>query len=427
MEKQTYKFKSLEEVKLHPIVKRFWMISFFILLFIVGILFLPWQQTVKGVGTVIAYNPTERNYNILSPISGFIENFYVQEDQFVKKGTLLFSMVDLDKKYLDRIKRMRENTEIQLKNVRKEIKILLGRMENLKENLNTGIDIYNGKLNQIKEKIKSLELKKVALQKNYEITKSNYERIKALYEEGIESKRKFEIADNKFTKARIELNKIKLDIKIEKQNFEITKNEKNKFVQDMENKIKSLQNSIISSRNKIKSYEKEIQKIDISLSRYKTSKVYAEKDGYVVRIWKNDKNQYIKKGEKIVLFSPKVKERAVLLKVNSFDMPLVKKGLPVRIQFYGWPTLQISGWPKIKFGTFGGVIDKIDPISHEKDIFYAYVVESPEEPWPDVEQLKIGTQATGWVRLSTVPIWYEIWRKVNAFPPKMVIPAYGEK
>jgi len=50
------------------------------------------------------------------------------------------------------------------------------------------------------------------------------------------------------------------------------------------------------------------------------------------------------------------------------------------------------------------------------------VVEDIKEKWPDHSVLKIGTRANVWIRLSIVPIWYELWRQINAFPPKMVNP-----
>ena len=416
------KYKSLKKIKIHPIVRKFWLFTFIILILIIVFLFLPWQQTVKGIGQVIAYSPTERNYYIYSPISGFIKEYYIQEDQFVKKGQKLFSMVDLDKKLMERLKLIIKNTKHQLKNSEEELNTLYQKQDNLEKNLKTGLQIYDRKINQIKQKIESLNIKKIALEKNYEIVNINYNRIKQLYEEGIESKRKLELAENKLVKAKAELNKVFIDIQIQKQSLEITQKEKEKFERDMKIKINETQKNIFSTKNKINKYKKELQKAKSKLSKFKTSTIYAEKDGYVVRILKNDKNQYIKKGEKIILFSPTVNKRAVLLKVSDFDMPLIKKGLHVRIQFYGWPTLQIPGWPVIRFGTFGGIIEKVDPILHEDGYYYAYVVEDPNEPWPPPDTLRIGTKATGWVRLSTVPMWYEIWRRVNAFPPKMVDP-----
>ena len=209
--------------------------------------------------------------------------------------------------------------------------------------------------------------------------------------------------------------------------IDIIKNEKDKFLNDTENKVKSLESLILSSKNKLASLQEKQQLQSMNISRFKTSKVYAPKDGYVVRLYENDSNKYIKKGEKILYFSPKVTQKTLLLKVSDFNMPLIKEGLKVRIMFYGWPALQVPGWPEIKFGTFGGLIKRVDPISHEKGFYYAYVVEDPNEPWPATDVLRPGTQAKAWVRLHTVPIWYQMWRLMNALPPEMLTPGKGQK
>jgi hypothetical protein len=38
-----------------------------------------------------------------------------------------------------------------------------------------------------------------------------------------------------------------------------------------------------------------------------------------------------------------------------------------------------------------------------------------DRPWP--EQVKIGGGAQGIALLKNVPIWYELWRNINGFPP----------
>jgi hypothetical protein len=44
------------------------------------------------------------------------------------------------------------------------------------------------------------------------------------------------------------------------------------------------------------------------------------------------------------------------------------------------------------------------------------VAEDPnDKKWPD--QLKIGSGAQGITLLKDVPIWYELWRNINGFPP----------
>lgn len=417
-----FNFKVLDKLTLSPIVTKIRLISFFIFIILIFMLFLPWQQSVKGKGTVVAFDPTQRDYSILATIDGYIDNFYVHENQFVKKGTLLFSMVDLDNEYNLRLQESLTDTKKQYKNTQNEIINLKKNMQNMRENLDIGLKVYAQKKRQIDEKIKSLHFKKLSLEINYKSKKRNFKRMDSLYKDGIESKRAYDKAENSLTQAEANLKKNSVDIEIERRNIEILKKEQDKFSNEINNKIKNVQNNILKANSHLKSLSKELNANSTKIQRYKNRKVVAQKDGYVVRIFTNDKNKFIKKGEKILYFSPIVSQKSLLLKVSDFSMPLIKEGLPVRIMFYGWPALQISGWPKIQYGSFGGRVAKVERVSHEKGFYYAYVLESKNEPWPTGDKLRIGTQATAWVRLSTVPIWYQVWRLMNALPPKMVHP-----
>ncbi len=422
----SYKFTSIEKVEPNPIIKKIWLFTAIIFVFLVLILFLPWQQTVKGEGVVTAYDPSQRDYQVLSTMDGFIEEFYVSENEFVTKGTKLFKMVDLDKNYLQKLQIIQNATKDKYENSEIQIKNLTRQRDNAKEYSLVGLEVYNQKLSQTKDKIKSLFLKKLALEKNAEITKASYERVGLLYEDGIESKNKLQERENVYVKAKMELENVYVEIEIENKNVNIIKNDKIKFLKESQNKIKSLDNNILIARNGLKTLQQEIQGQSSNIARYSSGEVMAEKDGHVVRIYQNDKNKYIKKGEEIIYFSPKVSTKSVLLRVSGFNMPLIKEGLQARIMFYGWPALQIAGWPKIKFGTFGGVIKKVESSSYEKGFYYAQIVEDSKEPWPRANALRIGTQANVWIRLDTVPVWYQIWRLMNALPPKMVTPVIAD-
>ena len=416
----SFEYTALDKVSLHRYIQKIWFISMIIFSLALLFLFLPWQQTVKGKGVISAYDPTQRPYAISATIDGFIKEFHVEENQFVKKGELLFTMVDLDKKYSSKLKSIEDKTKEQLENINQQIVIAKERKNNLKEYMNVGLSVYTQKLSQVQDKIKSLNLKKTSLDKTHDIEKSNFQRIKLLFEDGIESKRRYDTMENIYIKAKADLEKISIDILVEKKNIDIIKQEKEKFLKDTQNKIKSLEESIISAKNSMTSFDRDLQRQSMNISRYDKSEVYAQKDGYVVRLFESDKNKLLNKGDKVIYFAPKVTQRTLLLKVSDFNMPLVKEGLPVRLMFYGWPAMQISGWPTIKYGTFGGIVKKVDSISYDKGYFYAYVVEDPNEPWPNIDTLKIGTQTTAWVRLETVQIWYQLWRTINGQPPIML-------
>lgn len=413
-------FKALEKTNLSPIVVNSRRVTAVIIVMIIAMLFLPWEQTTKGVGKLIAYEPTQRQYNVIAPISGFVKKYYVQENRFVKKGELLFEMIDLDKEYLVKLESVIGDIEAQYKNVQSTLDISYERKKNIESNLKTSLEIYDKKIIQIEELLKRLAGKKSSLKNSYEIATANYNRIKLLHFEGIESKRSYEVSKNEYIKEGVAVDSITIDIEIKSKNLEIKKKEKERYLKEQENEINLLNNSILSQKNRLKSFEKEIKRTSIDLSRNVTSKVVASKDGYPMRILKNDTNLYVKKGEPIIHFAPEAKKRALLLKIRLVDMPLIKEGQPVRIQFHGWPSMQVSGWPEIKYGTFGGIVDKIDSIAYDKDVFYAYIVEDPKEPWPNSEILKVGTDARAWVRLDTVSIGYEIWRTHHAQPPIMI-------
>jgi len=412
--------EALSKLDLTPVAKRAATITGVIITLFILMLFLPWEQTTKGEGKLIAYHPNERDYNILAPISGLVREYNVTEEQFVTKGTLLFEMVDMDSEYLPKIGSIMDDFDERSRNVRDSRTNLDERRANLQANLTTGLEIHDKKIQQIEDRLKVLQLKVRSQQSNHETATAHFERVSKLFAEGIESQRSYEVAKNDALKLGLELDSTRIDIATESKNLEIQQKEKERFLKEHENRIQELSAAILDADNTLKMLEQEQKQLSIELSRNSAAKVFATKDGYVMRVLKNDRDHYVKQGEPILHFTPKVSKKALLLRVRSLDMPLMKTGLPVRIQFYGWPSLQVSGWPKITYGTFGGIVDKIDPIAHENGVYYVYVVEDPKEPWPSDEFLKIGTDASAWVRLSTVAIGYEIWRLHNALPPNIV-------
>ena len=60
----------------------------------------------------------------------------------------------------------------------------------------------------------------------------------------------------------------------------------------------------------------------------------------------------------------------------------------------------------------------IDRVESKPGYFRILVTPDPEqEEWP--HQLRMGSGIKGWVMLNDVPIWYELWRQLNGFPPSI--------
>ena len=63
---------------------------------VLGVFVVPWQQTVRGTGRVIAFNPLDRRVNIEAPVEGRVRRLHVVENQTVREGDLIAEIQDND-------------------------------------------------------------------------------------------------------------------------------------------------------------------------------------------------------------------------------------------------------------------------------------------------------------------------------------------
>jgi hypothetical protein len=72
----------------------------------------------------------------------------------------------------------------------------------------------------------------------------------------------------------------------------------------------------------------------------------------------------------------------------------------------------------VAVGTFGGEVITVDATDDGAGRFRIVVAADPsDDPWPGTRFLRQGVRAKAWVLLRTVPVWQEIWRQLNGFPP----------
>jgi hypothetical protein len=106
----------------------------------------------------------------------------------------------------------------------------------------------------------------------------------------------------------------------------------------------------------------------------------------------------------------------VELFVKPVDLPLIANGQKVRFLFDGFPAIVFSGWPSACYGTFTGTVVAVETSVSDNGLFRLLVTESEgEKVWP--MELRMGTGAAGFALLKDVPLWYELWRNINGFPP----------
>ena len=144
--------------------------------------------------------------------------------------------------------------------------------------------------------------------------------------------------------------------------------------------------------------------------------ITAPQDGVVTKVIQSGIGETVKQGEEILTIMPKVYDLAVEMYILPMDLPLIHQGQKVRLQFDGWPAIVFSGWPNTSHGTYGGEVFAIDNFAQEDGTFRVLISpDTSDYTWP--KALRVGGGTNSMILLKDVPIWYELWRIINGFPP----------
>ncbi len=391
-----YSLRSLRTPRAGKILAR-WLVALCILFLIV--LFLPWQQNIRGNGNVTALNPMNRPQTVEAIIAGRVQKWYVREGDLVHKGDTIVTISEVKEKYFDpqllmRLMQQIEAKESSLDSKDKKAQAVLRQIKALRESM--------------KIKIEQSQSKLQAEQVRFQNAENQYQRNKKLYDAGNIPLTKFQEFEYKYQgskadylNAQLELGRVEAEYldKISKAESDLNNTRAEAF---------DTQGDIAKARN-------EYANTEIRNEQYQ---ILAPQDGYIVKAMKSGIAETIKEGDAICTIMPQASDMAVEMYVKAMDVPLISKGRKVRVQFDGWPALQVSGWPSVSVGTFGGEVRVIDYVNTKPGEFRILVVpDKSQDPWP--EQLRVGSGTKGWVMLQDVPVWYELWRQLNGFPPSL--------
>ncbi len=394
------------------------------------ILFLPWTQNISGSGSVTTLKPDQRPQTIQSAIAGRIEKWYVQEGDFVRKGDTILFISEIKEDYFD--PNLVQNTKSQVEAKKLAVQSYGGKVTSLAAQINAIENEKRLKLQQAQNKIRhsllkvksdSMDLEAVKTQ--IKIAQTQFNRSVTLNKEGlkpltdVEEKRlklqdveaKIITQENKLLASKNEL--INAQVEINRINAEYT---------EKASKARGDQYTALSSQYDT---EAQVNKLQNQYVNYQIRNgmyyIKAPQDGYVNRAIQSGIGETIKEGTQIVSIMPAKYDIAVETFVSPTDLPLVHKGEKVRVWFDGWPTVVFSGWPNMSYGTFGGRIVAVENFISPNGKFRVLIApDKDEEPWP--KQVSIGSGAQTLALLDNVPIWFEIWRKLNGFPPNYYQP-----
>lgn len=410
--------------------------------------FAPWQQSVRGSGNVVGYAPQDRPQVIEAPIKGRVVRLGdgVLENAAVSQGQLIAEIQDLDPSYLSRLEGQRaakrDKVDAQQLLVQANERNLQA-IETVVQSLQTQLETYRTVKEQIvagadaliqaaESKVMSVEQKLAENSAKLTQASQDFSRQKTLFAEQIVSQLKFQEAERKFREAEAMVAGTQADVAVAKADLLAKQRERDAKAQKAQVDIEYATAILQKANADVAKAESELAKAgsdlntanadllsaETAVARQQMQLVRAPVDGVITKITPNLGSEMLKEGDPICVIVPATEQRAVQIWLDGNDATLVEPGRHVRLQFEGWPAVQFAGWPSVAVGTFGGTITSLDPTDDGNGQFRVLVLPDPtDQSWPQGRYLRQGVRANGWVLLDQVPLWYEIWRKMNGFPP----------
>ena len=420
-------FKSLRV--LHDIkhVKKFAKLSIAIGVIVLLALFLPWTQNIRTRGELTTYLPQDRPQSIQSIIPGRIEQWYVREGQMVHKGDTIVRISEIKEKFMDPKLLNRLAEQIKAKEGSQssnsgKVSALARQVEALQRERGLSLEKARNKLKQSELKLGTDSADIQAARIDQEIAQQQVSRADSLIRKGLISLNEFERRKIKLRETTAKLTGAENKLSISRNDLANSVVELSSLDAEYSTKITKAESELNSAISYLYETQSELAKMNSELSGLTIRSGYyfvtAPVDGYVVQAKVSGVGTNIAEGEVICTVMPLNPELAVELYVKPMDIPLLAKGRKVRLQFDGWPAMVFSGWPGYSFGTFGGEIAVIDNVDTQGKYRILVIPDDKDLAWP--KQLRVGSGTFGWIMLKDVPIWYELWRQFNGFPPDYI-------
>tara|TARA_R110000787_G_scaffold60220_15_gene136654 strand:- start:4462 stop:5823 length:1362 start_codon:yes stop_codon:yes gene_type:complete len=423
-------FKSGREIFTIEYHKTFKKFLLYFSLILIAVVFLPWTQNISSNGNITTLKPDQRPQTLQSQIPGRIEQWFVQEGEFVKKGDTILRISEVKSDYFDTSLAKRTGDQITSKSssvtaYKNKVLALEDQTLALKQEQALNLQQAKNKLTQTYLKVKSDSIDLVAIKINAFIAETQYQRTLALQEEGLKAVRDVEEKQSKLQEANAKLisqqNKL-LSTKNDVLNNRLSISTISATYAD---KLAKVQSDLFTAQSSGFDTEAQVSKLETNLANYEKRNsllfVTSPQDGFINKAIKSGIGETFKEGEQLVSLMPANYELAVEMYVRPIDLPLIHVGENVRVQFDGWPAIVFSGWPNVSYGTYGSKVVAIENFISENGMYRVLLKpDSNDIEWP--EAIRVGSGAKTIALLDNVPIWFELWRQINSFPPNFYQP-----
>jgi multidrug efflux pump subunit AcrA (membrane-fusion protein) len=398
-----------------------------LLLFTLLIAFVPWTQTITATGQLSAYSPYERPQDIEAQITGRINKWHVYEGVRVKQGDLILELNDIDPQFMaPDLLALLEQRKTALEQNRRaaldradQLEKRIKEMQNL---VKAAVPSAEARVIEAENKVREAQQRVTAAKIAVDTAELNVDRHRQLAEQGLVSQRELELTIQAAIASKADLQGAEASLKAAQQAMRSLAFSRDQVSADVLQRLLDAEASRAGAFAEAARATDQLADVSLRLSnltqRRIASRIYAPIDGTVVRMAEVGIGETVRPGDKLVRISPRTADKAAELWADGIDSPLLNVGRKVRLLFYGIPAIPLPAWPELMAGTYGGIIKVVDQVDDGKGNFRFWVVPDPEDrPWPEQSHVRQGTKVMGWVILNRVPLWYEMWRRFNLFPP----------
>jgi len=398
-----------------------------LLIFFLALAFMPWTQTITTSGQLSAYSPYERPQDIEAQITARIKKWHVFEGVRAKQGELILELEDIDPSFMaPELLALLEQQKIALEVKRKsaldraeQLEKRISEMENL---VKAAVPSAEARVVEADNRVRAAEQRVVAAKVTYDTAELNVDRHRQLATQGLVSQRELEVTIQAAIASKAELKAAEAQLKAAQQDMKALSFGRDQVSADVLQQLLNAESARAGALADASHAADELAAVSLKLSNATQRRIYsrivAPIDGTVVKMAQVGAGETVRQGDKLVRISPISADKAAELVADGLDAPLLNPGRKVRLLFYGIPAIPLPAWPELMAGTFGGVIKVVDQVDDGKGNFRFWVVPDPNDrPWPEQTHVRQGTKIMGWVILNRVPLWYELWRRFNLFPP----------
>ena len=248
----------------------------FLAICIVAMLFVPWQQSAKGTGRVVAYVPQERQQTVTSPVKGVVLQVAegLREGMRVKKGDFILEIEPNAANLRDQLMSQVQDLNTKLATAQVKSEVYAQNVIDFQAAQIAAVDAAD----ELVEAAKAKWDAELQLAPGYEAkelqARLNHERQRGLSEKGIKAQVEVEKFKKDWDVAKSDLESLKMKITAAMDEWQAKQNERIQKEREAKTKVDYARAMQQDALGQIATIQKEKRDLEIKLAELDRMKIY---------------------------------------------------------------------------------------------------------------------------------------------------------